>query len=194
MPVVRIPDPIYKRLQAIAVPFEDTPVTVIEKLLNEYELHHKSQQVSNIDIENFSQTANYSEIDNYKILDPDTPSNLTYSKVLRALVDHQEIHNPNWNRIIAKAHEIAINKGISVEDLLELTPFHVVPGEKNEDGFRYLPEINISVQGVGANVAWCKTLYLMKKLKLPIEIYFKWGNEEGAAYPGEKGKLCWSPK
>jgi hypothetical protein len=30
MPVIRIPDITYQRLQAIAIPFEDTPVTVIE--------------------------------------------------------------------------------------------------------------------------------------------------------------------
>ncbi|MBE9258098.1 hypothetical protein IQ228_12210 [Dolichospermum sp. LEGE 00246] len=37
MPVIRIPDLIYQRLQAIAIPFEDTPLTVIERLLSEYE-------------------------------------------------------------------------------------------------------------------------------------------------------------
>lgn len=192
MPVVTIPDLIYKRLQAIAVPFEDTLLTVIEKLLNEYEARQKSQQ--DYEIEDSSKTENYSETENYKILDPDTPSNLRHTRVLRALIDEQKIDKPNWNGIVDKAHEIAIQQGISVEDLIKLTRFHVVQGEKNEDGFHYLPKANISVQGVDANLAWRNTLHLMKNLKLPIEIYFEWRNKEGAAHPGEKGKLIWSPK
>lgn len=37
MPVIRIPDSVYERLQKHATPFVDTPATVIEKLLNAYE-------------------------------------------------------------------------------------------------------------------------------------------------------------
>ena len=36
-PVVRIPDEVYERLKALAEPFIDTPVSVIERLLAEYE-------------------------------------------------------------------------------------------------------------------------------------------------------------
>ncbi|WP_375511741.1 T4SS efffector SepA family protein [uncultured Nostoc sp.] len=192
MPVVTIPDLIYKRLQAIAVPLEDTLITVIEKLLNEHDAREKSQQ--DYKIEDYSKTENYSETENYKILDPDTPSNLRHTRVLRALIDDQKIDKPNWNKIVDKTHEIAIQQGMSVEDLIKLTRFHVVQGEKNEDGFHYLPKANVSVQGVGANLAWRNTLHLMKNLKLPIEIHFEWPNKEGAAHPGKKGKLFWSQK
>ncbi|MEH1841828.1 MAG: hypothetical protein V7L20_24545 [Nostoc sp.] len=192
MPVVTIPDPIYKRLQAIAIPLEDTLLTVIEKLLNEHEARQKSQQ--DYKIEDYSKTGNYSETKDCKILDPDTPSNLRHTKVLRALINDQKIDKPNWNGIVDKAHEIAIQQGMSIEDLIQLTRFHVVQDEKNEDGFHYLPKANISVQGVDANLAWRNTLHLMKNLKLPIEIYFEWRNKEGAAHPGEKGKLFWTQK
>lgn len=37
MPVIRIPDSVYERLQRHATPFVDTPATVIEKLLDAYE-------------------------------------------------------------------------------------------------------------------------------------------------------------
>jgi XisH protein len=37
MPVIRIPDELYERLQKHASPFVDTPATVIERLLNAYE-------------------------------------------------------------------------------------------------------------------------------------------------------------
>ncbi|MBD2492980.1 T4SS efffector SepA family protein [Nostoc sp. FACHB-280] len=193
MPVVRIPDPIYKRLQEIAVPFEDTPVTVIEKLLNEHDIFQKSQQVSGI--ENFCETKNCFETENYIVIDPENPSNLTHSKVLRALIDDKEINKPNWNKIAAKVHEIAIQQGMSVEALKRLTRSNIKQGEINENGYDYLPEANIWIQGVNANTAWRNTLHLLKHLKLPSEIYFEWpSDKEGAAHPGEKGKIFWSPK
>jgi hypothetical protein len=180
MPVIRIPDPIYKRLQALAVPFEDTPITVIEKLLNEYEARYQSQQVS--------------ETENYRVLEPDAVSNLHHTRVLRTVIGGQEIHQPNWNKIVDAAHGIAIRQGFSVEDLIKLTLSHIVQGEKISSGFHYLPEVNISIQGVDSNLAWRNTLHLMKNLKMPIEIYFEWRDKEGAAYPGEKGKFIWNAK
>lgn len=77
---------------------------------------------------------------------------------------------------------------------MKLTLAHVVKGEKINSGFHYLPEVNISIQGVDSNLAWRNTLHLMKNLKMPIEIYFEWRDKEGAAYPGEKGKFIWNTK
>ncbi|MEH1864431.1 MAG: hypothetical protein V7K69_05355 [Nostoc sp.] len=181
MPVIRIPDPIYKRLQALAVPFEDTPITVIEKLLNEYEARYQPQQDSETEL--------------YTVIEPDAVINLRHTRVLRAVIDGQEIHQPNWNKILDTAHELAIVQGLSsVEDLIKLTLSHVVQGEKISSGFHYLPKVNISIQGVDSNLAWRNTLHLMKNLKMPIEIYFEWRDKEGAAYPGEKGNLSWNPE
>jgi hypothetical protein len=179
MPVVRIPDPIYKRLQAIAVPFEDTPITVIERLLSEYEARHKPEEIT--------------ESENYRVLDPDAPPNLHHSRVVRAVIGDSEIRQPNWNKIVDKAHLLAIGQGISPEALIKLTLSHVVQGENNTSGFHYLPQVNISVQGVDANLAWRNILHLAKNLKVPIEIYFHWRDKEESAYPGEKGKLVWNP-
>ncbi|WP_228061800.1 T4SS efffector SepA family protein [[Phormidium] sp. LEGE 05292] len=179
MPVVRIPDPLYKRLQAIAVPFEDTPITVIERLLNDYEARNQTQQIS--------------QTDNYKILNPHTPSNLQHTRVIQATIDNKEIRQPNWNKIVNAAHELAVRRGMSVDELRKQTLSHVVKGEKSDCGFRYIPEANISVQGVDANLAWRNTFHLVEKLKVSIEIYIEWRNKEEAAFPGEKGKLIWMP-
>lgn len=37
MPAIEIPDSLFTRLQKLAVPLVDTPVTVIERLLSSYE-------------------------------------------------------------------------------------------------------------------------------------------------------------
>lgn len=41
MPVIRIPDAVYERLQKHATPFTDTPATVIERLLDAYEANER---------------------------------------------------------------------------------------------------------------------------------------------------------
>lgn len=180
MPVVRIPEPIYKRLQAIAVPLEDTLVTVIDRLLSEYEAGQPSQQIT--------------ESEKYRELDPDAPANLRYTRLIRAVINDSEIRQPNWNKIVDAAHLLGFHKGLSLEDLIKLTLSNVVKGENNTSGFHYLPEVNISVQGVDANHAWRNTLHLAKNLKVAVEVYFEWRDKEGAAYPGEKSKLIWMPR
>lgn len=180
MPVVRIPEPLYKRLQAIAIPFEDTPITVIERLLNEYEANNQTRQVSEID-------------NNYMDLGSFTRNDLRHTRVIRATIDGREIRQPNWNKIVHAIHEFAVRQGMSVDRLINLTLSNVVKGENNTSGFNYLPETNISVQGVDANLAWRNTLHLAKNLEVPIEIYFEWRDKEGAAYRGEKAKLTWLP-
>lgn len=179
MPVIRIPDPLYKRLQAIAEPFVDTPVTVIERLLNEYEGKNQFQKP----LENES----------YKILDPDAPGKLNHTKVFKADIACETIYQTNWNRIVDKAHELAVQEGMSIEDLLKFSLSNVVLGENKNNGFHYVPSLGISVQGVDANYAWRNTLHLIRKLGLPIEIYFEWRNKEGVEFSGEKAKLAWAP-
>jgi hypothetical protein len=39
MPVIRLPDPVFRRLQAVAAPLVDTPAAVVARLLDFYESH-----------------------------------------------------------------------------------------------------------------------------------------------------------
>lgn len=180
MPVIRIPDLTYQRLQAIAIPLEDTPVTVIEKLLTEYEARHNHQKLA--------------ESEKYMVLDPEAPSDLHHTKVFRSVVASKEIRRPTWKNMVNEVHTFAFKQGLSSEALIKLSLANIVPGEKNDSGFYYLPEIDISIQGVDAKLAWRNTLHLAKHLNIPVEVYFEWRMKEGSAYPGQKGKLVWTPK
>jgi len=188
MPVVRIPDLIYQRLQAIAIPFEDTPLTVIERLLSEYEARQKPQQSGDIE------TQKSEEGEKYLVLDPEASSNLRHTRVIRSVIGGKEIRQPNWSKILDEAHILAWKQGLSSEALIKLSLARVVKGESNDPGFHYLREIDISIQGVEANLAWRNTLHLSKNLNIPVEVYFEWRMKEGSAYPGQKGKLIWIPK
>lgn len=188
MPVIRIPDITYERLQAIAIPFEDTPVTVIERLLSEYEARQQPQESTN------RETQQSAKSENYVVLDPEVPGNLRHTRVIRSLIGGTEIRQPNWSKILDEAHILAWKQGLSLEALIELSLARIVKGEKNDTGFHYLPKIDISIQGVETNLAWRNTLHLAKNLNIPVEVYFEWRMKEGSAYPGQKGKLVWTPK
>jgi hypothetical protein len=43
-----------------------------------------------------------------------------------------------------------------------------VKGKKEDEGYRYLADVNLSVQGQDANAAWAK------QLNCPFEVIFAW--------------------
>ena len=188
MPVIRIPDLTYQRLQAIAIPFENTPITVIERLLSEYEARQKQQELGNIE------TQKLAESEKYIVLDPETPSDLHHTKVIKCIIAGKEIRLPKWKNMVNEVHTFAFKKGLSSEALIKLSLANIVQGEKSDSGFYYLPEMNISIQGVDAKLAWRNTLHLAKYLNISVEVCFEWRIKEGSAYPGQKGKLIWKPK
>jgi hypothetical protein len=178
MPDIKIPEALYNRLQTIAVPFEDSTISVIEKLLNEYELHHLPAKAKK---------------ESERILDPEKPGSLKHTSVIQAVVNDQLISMPNWNKVSHEIHRLALYQGVAKEKLIELSPFNVTVGESDKQGFCFLADIDLSIQGVGAEVAWKYALKLAKHLSLPIQVIFEWRDKPSAAFPKEKGKLIWVP-
>jgi len=184
-PVVRLPESTYKKLESLAKPFVDkTPVDVIERLIGEYEARHRPSS-SNGHLSDNSE--------NVRILNPEAPGNLTHAKVLHARIGDTDINRPNWIKLVNVTHELAMQRGYTVESLARITLSHIREGEYTGDGFKYLPEANISVQGMQADKAWRDILHLAKYLGVAIDVMFEWRNKEGAAHPGEKGRVSWAP-
>ncbi len=67
-------------------------------------------------------------------------------------------------------------------------------GRYEENGYVYLPEADLSIQGVDANLAWDHSLGLARALDIKIQLRFEWRHKEGAARPGETAVLEWSPQ
>jgi hypothetical protein len=193
MPVIRIPEPVYKRLQAIAIPLEDTPVTVIERLLNDYEMHRECKP-TNFSSVGFTALIHADE----NVIDLGNPSSLDkildHTKPIRAIVNDKEVPKPNWSKIVDVVHELVVQQGMTIDDLIKLSLSNIVKGEKSDSGFHYLPELDISLQGVSANLAWCNALHLMENSKLPIQVYFEWRDKKAAMHPGKQGKVSWCPE
>lgn len=179
MPVLRIPELVYTRLQAISVPLEDTPVSVIERLLSQYESQYRAPITLQDDT-------------SYLSIDPYEPPSLTHTRVVKAIINSKRISTPNWNKITNLAHELAVENGVSPELLHRCSKSKTSTKNINERGFKYLEKANISVQGVDANLAWRNAFHLLKDIAISVEVDFEWHEREEAAYPGRKGRFIWN--
>src|SRR6476660_1779217 len=98
MPVIRISEQTFERLQNLAKPFVDTPASVIERLLDLGE----------------SQRATGSKIPparpapDVKRYDPDNPPSLTHTKVLATEFDG--VKAEHWNDLVDTAHRHAMKR------------------------------------------------------------------------------------
>jgi hypothetical protein len=67
-------------------------------------------------------------------------------------------------------------------------------GSYSNEGFKYVPTGNFSIQGLDSNLAWASSVRLARKLGVPVEVEFEWYNKEGAAHPGKRGHILWQPE
>jgi hypothetical protein len=125
---------------------------------------------------------------------PNTPPDLRHSKLIKAVFGGEDLPNPKWNDLVRRAHEIAfMNVEMDFEKLRLMTMANIVKGEKSNDGYTPVGEFGFSLQGVAANDALRIVLGIARKLNLPVDVIFDWRVKEGAAHPGETGRVSWKP-
>jgi hypothetical protein len=165
------------RLQVHAVPLIDTFDSVINRAVDALE---SAKGTPTDPADGTAQTFN-----------PSVPPNLTHTKVLAIEFDGKALpHNEaNWNgmlyAVIRRAKEIAK----SPEELKKLMLVNVVEGKKTTDGYKYLSDIGLSVQGQDANGAWKGARHICQQLGLRLAVTFIWRTKEGAEFPGTTGQL-----
>ena len=96
----------------------------------------------------------------------------------------------NWNRLLDKAIRVApkvLNDPKKVTTLLHI---NAVVGQKEDQGYRFLSDTGISVQGQDANGAWRAVYRIAKELSIPFDVEFMWLQKEGVAYAGQTGRFA----
>jgi hypothetical protein len=212
--MLEIPEALFKRLQQHAEPLVDTHVTVLERILNDYE----SRRIADNQPEESPKDARFkaihrpngqirariedprkkcsaepdSEVLNFN---PDTPPDLRHTDVRTARFAGRKTFG--WNKLVHEAHLEAMSRLGSIEALRNVTKSSFIIGRATSDdmkrGFRHVQGINISIQNVDAAHAWINTLRLAQHLRLEVEVEFEWKQKSDAAYPGRKGRLAWKP-
>lgn len=122
-------------------------------------------------------------------IDPTNLPSMTFTKIHKATVDGRTIENPTWNHLLAQMLTLVVNRTIDLRNLSELGYVRVVRGRKEDQGYNYLSEVDISFQNQAAGAACRVILELAKMLEISVDIEFMWHAKEGASYPGQRGRI-----
>jgi len=178
MPVIRISDTTYRLLQKHAVAFEDSQDSVVMRMAEFYDQHHKqSTDIEAVPTNNNERT-------------PD----LRFTKVLDARFGNWSVNN--WNNLLKEALIQAWKQARDFDALQRMTSANITPGKRSDCGYKHIPEIDIDIsyQGVDAASAWELSKEIAQQLQVPLEVTFMWRNKKGAARPGEINVLRWVPE
>lgn len=192
MPVVRISDETFGRLQKVAIPLEDTIDSVIARVLDEYEgAKSQSSQPSTQQIQSPKELTSASDRTMPNKLDPNRPPSLTHTRVLDAKFGDKSCKK--WNGILRVANEMAYQQAGDFKTFQGMTRTNVVEGEKNIQGFRPLDDAPFSMQYKPATDSWLDILHLAKRLGVRVYVHFEWRDKPGAARRGQEAVLEWNP-
>jgi len=181
VPSVELSPHTFARLQTLAVPLVDNIETVISRLIDFYETRDG-------DPPGRPKNGAASKVRQFN---PLSPPPLTHTKVLAVELRGRPLARGqvNWNGLLNAAVREAKARAKSDSELEQLVIVPFVEGQKTDEGYRYLPELGISLQGQDANGAWKGACHIAQKLGLALTATFVWREKEGAAFPGVEGRL-----
>jgi hypothetical protein len=169
---------VFARLQRHAKPLVDTIDTVVNRALDALEQTAAPP----------TPESGYG-IPAEQRIDPRALPSLTHTKVLEASVDGEPIARANWNLLLNETLRCVMKRVGSFEKLKQVCPVNMVKGRKEEEGYSYLADIEVSVQGQDANSACRTVVTAAQTLGMAIDVGFMWRHKEAAAYPGERARL-----
>jgi hypothetical protein len=175
MPVnVTLSESIVERLKAHAEPLIDTFETVIGRALDALD-GAGGKPPSNSPI---------------RKVNPASPPNLAYTTVHSIVLDGKRFAAADtyWNTLLIKLIKIGA-KNFKPETLKNLIIVNSHLGQKENNGYKFIEEAGVSVQGQDANNAWKGIYHLLKALKIPADIEFSWQENPKATFPGERAQF-----
>ncbi len=180
-PSVELSPGTFTRLQGRAVPLVDSIETVINRLIDYYESKEGAPDSATTP----------GKHENIRQFNPSAPPDLTHTKVLEIEFRGKSLEQgqKNWNGLLNAAVRAAKSAAKSTAEFKKLLVVNFVDGQKNDEGYRYLSDVGISVQGQDANGAWKGACHIAQQLGYPLTTTFVWREKDGAAFPGMTGRL-----
>jgi hypothetical protein len=120
----------------------------------------------------------------------DSPPNLKHAKLKSAKFNGVPPPETTWNGLLVEAIRQAKASVHTTDEFQRLVAsVNFMTGKKEDEGYHYSPDMNLSVQYRDANTAWKGAYDIASRLGVPIEAEFQWRAKDGAAFPGEMGRL-----
>ena len=182
MPVVRINDATFADISTLKTWFgTKSPSETIDRVVQEV--------MEQLGIERDDEAAGAPVASTDGALVFDTAPSLTFTKPMRATINGKPIQNPNWASILHMMIAHVKAKGFEGEKLVRELGVPSKAANYEDDGYRYFPELGISVQGQSAADAWKEVDRLAKKWRIPVNVEFVWRQNPKAQHPGKAGVL-----
>ena len=182
MPVVRINDVTFADISTLKAWFKTkSPSETIDRIVRE--------AMEQLGIEHDDETEGAAVTLTDGTLMFDAAPSLTFTKPMKAIINSKTIPNPNWASILHVMIAQVKAKGFEGEKLVRELGIPSKAANYDDDGYRYFPELGISVQGQSAADAWKEVDRLAKKWRIPVNVEFVWRQNPKAQHPGKAGVL-----
>lgn len=182
MPVVRINDVTFADLSTLKTWFgTKSPSETIDRIVRE--------AMEQLGIEHDDEAEGVPVTANDGALVFDVAPSLTFTKPMKATINDNAILNPKWASILHVMIAQVKAKGFEGEKLVHELAVPTKAASYEDDGYRYYPELGISVQGQSAADAWKEVDRLSKKWRIPVAVEFVWRQNPKAQHPGKAGVL-----
>jgi hypothetical protein len=185
MPVVRINDATFADLKLIASWFgtktpADTVYRVVKEAMEQLGLERDEEPDDAV-------------VSNGGAMHFEVAPGLAFTKPLSATINGKAIPTPRWSSILLTMIAQLKAKGLDGDKLVRELGIPAKTVKFEDEGFKYYPDLGISVQGQSASDAWKEVDRLAKKWRIPVTVEFWWRQNPKAQHPGRTGVLKSSP-
>ena len=173
MPNVELSAALDERIKSHARPLVDTYESVISRAFDAFEL-------------TLGSGANA-----IRPFNPAKAPSLTFSKPISITLNEVEFAKADlyWNNLMYAVVREAGKKGLNPEQIKELMVVNSEMGEKSINGYAFIPEAGLSIQGQSANGAWKQTYAIANELGFALDVIWAWDDTEKASLPSQKGSF-----
>lgn len=189
MPVIRVNDATFVDLKSVATWLgTETPSQTIDRLVRE-KMEQLGLERDDVPKEMMPRDASSTAPDEGDMEFRSAPG-LSFTRVLHASVGGQTLAKANWSGVLMNVITATKKKsGMDAKTLSHELQIPSKPYEYGSEGYKYLSELGISIQGQSAQDSWKEIQRLADKHHVAVEVRFQWRENDKAQYPGRIGVL-----
>lgn len=182
MPVIRLNDATFADLSTLRAWFgTKTPGDTIDRIVRE------AMEQLGMERDTESEAAVTTTSDGAMIFD--VAPGLAFTKPLAASINGKAVRSPRWSSMLLAMIAQLKLKGLEGDKLVRELQVPAKAVKYEDEGFKYHPDLGISVQGQSASDAWKEIDRIATKWTIPVVVEFWWRKNDKAQFPGRTGRI-----